>query len=198
MLEALAQGLSYSAQILYNFVLNSVLCQCRSASVPHNPRLIPAPCASRRITPLLRCSAGRRLNGRVGATVTARLCAGRSPTTQDCKTLPSINPCVYIWKSCRMGHLPAQHTHQPSGFCVVCLTSSSRSAAKPPSIRHACRAQKRVTGLPWAASHPSPAAAARSGCRGCRWPWPSPRPGGRRAGACSTKRPSARSRSAWA
>ena len=30
------------------------------------------------------------------------------------------------------------------------------------------------TGLTWAAPHPSPAASAHSGCRGCRWPWPWP------------------------
>lgn len=99
---------------------------------PHNPWLIPVFCAGRRITPLLSCSAARRLNGRPGATVTAGFCADRTPTTQDCRTLPSINPCVSIWTSCRTGQLRAQHSHQPSGFCVVCLTSSSRSAARPP------------------------------------------------------------------
>lgn len=67
----------------------------------------------------------------------AGFCADRTKTTQDCKTLHSINPCVSIWTSCRTGHLRAQHTHQPSGFCVVCLTSSSRSAAKPPPRQEA-------------------------------------------------------------
>ena len=93
---------------------------------------------------------------------------------------------MYIWTSCRTGQVAAQHTHQPSGFCVVCLTSSSRSAAKPPSpTRHARRAEEGMTGLAWAAPRSSPAASAQSGCRGCRWPWPSPRPGGKRAGAWS-------------
>lgn len=67
----------------------------------------------------------------------AGFCADQTKTTKDCKTLNSINPCVSIWTSCRTGHLRAQHTHQPSGFCVVYLTSSSRSAAKPPPRQEA-------------------------------------------------------------